>query len=167
MKIELEEYNDAWPSSFIIEKELLDLVMGKTKPVIEHIGSTAVPGLSAKPVIDIMIGLQDFSMAGLLVDGMKKLGYKYIAEYEDELPNRKFFLKSSGGERSHHVHMVQLNNDFWERHIFFRNHLRDNEKSRIAYADLKSRLSKLDWEDRNQYAMAKSAFINAVEKRFF
>ena len=64
MKIELEAYNTAWPDAFYIEKEMLNSLMGQANPVIEHIGSTAVPGLSAKPIIDIMVGLQDFSMAG-------------------------------------------------------------------------------------------------------
>ena len=167
MKIELEAYNTAWPDVFNIEKEMLNSLMGQANPVIEHIGSTAVPGLSAKPIIDIMVGLQEFSVAGQWVQGMGRLGYRYIAEYEDSMPNRKFFLKSSGGERSHHVHMVQLNEAYWDRHMFFRNHLLSNDTTRTAYQDLKTRLSNLDWEDGNQYAMAKSAFIRAIEEKHF
>jgi GrpB-like predicted nucleotidyltransferase (UPF0157 family) len=167
MTVELETYNNAWPDVFNIEKEMLHTAIGQNNLVIEHIGSTAIPGLSAKPIIDIMVGLQDYVIAGDLVQGMSHLGYKYMAKYEDAIPDRKFFLKSSGGERSHHVHMVQLNEEYWDRHMFFRNHLRGNEITRNAYQDLKTRLSNLDWKDRNQYALGKAAFIKAVEEKHF
>jgi len=167
MKIELETYNPAWRETFILESQAIMQVLAQARPVVEHIGSTAVVGLSAKPVIDIMIGLPDFSIAGDLIPAMEGLGYKYIAEYEDVIPDRKFFSKSSGGRRSHHLHMVELNEDYWDRHMFFRNHLRNNENAKFAYQDLKMRLAKLDWEDRNQYGMAKSAFIRAIEEKHF
>ncbi|MBL4755014.1 MAG: GrpB family protein [Flavobacteriales bacterium] len=167
MKIEIEKYNTAWPDAFLIEKEALLKVLAPANPVIEHIGSTAVEGLSAIPVIDIMIGLPNFKVAHQLVTPLKRLGYKHIAKYEEQMPDRMFFLKSSGGERSHHVNIVQLNEDFWDRHMFFRDHLRRHEKTRTAYQHLKTRLSKLAWEDRKQYALAKAAFIRAIEQKYF
>jgi len=167
MTVELETYNTSWPDVFNIEKEMLHAAIGQNNLVIEHIGSTAIPGLSAKPIIDIMVGLHDYAIAGELLQGMSHMGYRYMAEYEESIPDRKFFLKSSGGERSHHVHMVQLNEEYWDRHMFFRNHLRRNEIVRHAYQDLKTRLSNLDWKNRNQYALAKSAFIRAIEEKHF
>ena len=167
MRIELEAYNPAWQDAFMLEGQALLQVLTKARPVVEHIGSTAVIGLSAKPVIDIMIGLPNFNIANQYIPAIEGLDYKYIAEYEDVMPDRRFFTKSTKGRRSHHIHMVQLNEDFWDRHMFFRNHLRNNENARSAYQDLKVRLSKLDWEDRNQYALAKSAFIQAIEEKHF
>jgi len=134
---------------------------------VEHIGSTAVPNLSAKPIIDILIGLPLYDLAeqaGKVIEG---LGYKYRPEYEEAIPDRKFFSKSDGGRRTHHIHLVQLNEHFWDQHIFFRNHLLTNEKSRATYDDLKIKLANMDKDDGHNYALAKASFIKAVEERYF
>lgn len=167
MSIEIEAYNPVWNELFKIEMKLLAHVLAPAKPVIEHIGSTAVPNLSATPIIDIMIGLPFFNLADDATKVIEALGYKYKPEYEDSIPGRKFFTKTSNGKRSHHIHMVQLNEHYWDQHIFFRDHLRSNEKSRKVYNNLKVKLSGIEAEDTHNYAVAKASFIKAIEERFF
>lgn len=145
------------------ERNSLDTIMGAGAGFIEHIGSTSVSGLAAKPVIDIMIGLRDFSVADKLVPGIVSLGYEYVPKYEDEMPYRRFFKKYAGGTATHQIHMVQAGGEFWQRHLLFRDYLRANPDMAASYAVLKRELAKLDWDDVNDYADAKSAFIRNIE----
>ena len=83
MKILLSEYDPLWPIQYEREKTMLFSVIGNLSPIVEHVGSTSVPGLIAKPIIDIMVGLPDFSHADKLVPKIQGLGYDYISRYED------------------------------------------------------------------------------------
>ena len=108
------------------EKQLLQAVLGEVSAKVEHIGSTSVDRLAAKPIIDIMIGLTDFSVADGLVPRIETLGYEYIKKYEDEMPFRRFFVKNLKGIRTHQIHMVEIDSEFWGRHLLFRDYLRHN-----------------------------------------
>jgi GrpB-like predicted nucleotidyltransferase (UPF0157 family) len=164
MKIKLSEYNPDWPSVFEKEREILRATLSLNEPVIEHIGSTAVPNLAAKPVIDIMIGLPDFTKADSFVPCIQRLGYAYFKQYEDVMPYRRFFKKQDGDIATHHIHMVETGTEFWIRHLLFRDFLRDNSNVATEYADLKLRLAQQDWKDGNEYADAKTEFIRRIEK---
>ena len=163
MKIILEKYNPEWKLLFETEKQLLSSIFPGLK--IEHIGSTAVESLAAKPVIDIMVGLQDFNTANELVSKIEKLGYHYISKYEDTMPYRRFFIKAFNEKRTHQIHMVETESDFWKKHLFFRDHLRSNKADREKYAALKQELSTHDWKDVDEYANAKTFFIKALEAK--
>jgi GrpB-like predicted nucleotidyltransferase (UPF0157 family) len=165
MKVVIEEYNPMWPALFENEKELLSNVFDEIEFAIEHIGSTSIVGLGAKPVIDIMVGVPDFSLANNYVAGIELLGYQYISSYESVMPFRKFFIKESAGKRTHHIHLVELNTDFWKRHLAFRNYLRENDKVRDAYFMLKKGLVEKEWKSGDEYAAAKGDFINEVLKK--
>ena len=167
MRIELEKYNPSWNESFNIEKKLLQHVLAPAQPVIEHIGSTAVEHLSSVPIVDILIGLPLFDLADKVATVIEGLGYKYRPEYEEAIPKRKFFSKSASGKRTHHIHLVQLNEHFWDQHMFFRDHLRSNEKSRKVYDNLKVKLSAANPEDFHNYSLAKASFIKAIEEKYF
>jgi GrpB-like predicted nucleotidyltransferase (UPF0157 family) len=132
--------------------------------VIEHIGSTAVPGLEAKPIIDIMIGLPDFGRADAFVPLIQGLGYEYIQKYEDEMPFRRFLYLDEDGGRRVNIHMVGINSPFWKRHLMFRDYLRQNPTVREEYHRLKLDLAAREWTDRNDYAQAKTDFIRKAEK---
>jgi GrpB-like predicted nucleotidyltransferase (UPF0157 family) len=132
---------------------------------VEHIGSTAVPGLAAKPVIDIMIGLADFSIADSLVPRIAALGYEYDSSFEHVFPHRRFFRKVAGGAATHHLHVVAEGGDFWERHVLFRDHLRTHAETRRRYAALKRELARAEWESGAAYSEAKTAFIRDAESR--
>ena len=132
---------------------------------IEHIGSTSVCGLISKPIIDIMVGLRDFGGADSLVVSIVDLGYTYCPQYEDVMPNRRFFKKQNDVSATHHVHMVEIGSEFWGRHLLFRDYLRGNPAMAEEYALLKKELAKREWEDMNEFASAKTEFISRVEKQ--
>ncbi len=162
MKVQVTDYSPTWHEMFEREKQLLASVI-KESGSIEHIGSTAVVGLVAKPVIDILIGLDDFSTAGEIVPRIKALGYKYVPEYEDVMPERRYFKRVSTGISTHHIHMVEIGGEFWERHLLFRDFLRANPDAAEEYAVLKKNLAAVEWKDKNDYTEAKTAFIKNIE----
>lgn len=165
MKVSIVEYRPQWRKMFEEEKQLLQSVLDEVSAKVEHVGSTAVNGLAAKPVIDIMIGLPDFSVADDLVPSIEALGYEYIKKYENEMPFRRFFVKNLNGVRTHHIHMVEIDSEFWGRHLLFRNYLRQNPETAKKYAALKKQLAEREWEDVNEYADAKTEFIRGIENR--
>jgi len=165
MKISIVEYRPQWREMFEEEKQLLQAVLGEGSTEVEHIGSTAVNGLAAKPVIDIMIGLPDFSVADKFVPRIEALGYEYINKYEDEMPFRRFFVKNLNGIRTHQIHMVEIGSEFWGRHLLFRDYLRQNPEVVNEYAALKKQLAEREWVDVNEYADAKSEFIKRIENK--
>lgn len=163
MIIVIEAYNSEWKSVFEQESDLLSQTIGEPNVVIEHIGSTSVERLGAKPVIDIMIGVKDYRTINNHIASIENLGYKYISEYENMMPYRRFFIKDSNGKRTHHLHMVEIDTDFWNRHLKFRDQLRKDHKLRDEYYKLKLELSKKEWKDGNEYTSAKSKFIKEIE----
>lgn len=165
MKIILSPYNPIWKQLFEQEKELLSTTLSGTDFTIEHIGSTSIENLDAKPVIDIMIGLTDFSKANDQVKKIVPAGYQYIDRYEDTMPYRRFFIKDQDGIRTHHIHMVQTGTEFWQRHLAFRDYLRQHPEEKLRYQELKQKLSQQEWNDVNDYANAKTAFIREIEQK--
>ncbi len=165
MKIVLSEYDFAWPKLFEEEKQILFTHLSSAEPVIEHIGSTAVTNLIAKPIIDIMAGLPDFGHADKLVPKIQELGYSYFPQYEDVMPHRRFFKKLSDGIATHHIHMVEIGSEFWIRHLLFRDYLRRNPAAALEYAGLKRDLAKKEWKDSNDFADAKGDFIRGIQKK--
>ena len=165
MKVTIVEYRPEWRKMFEDEKRILLMSLGGVAARIEHIGSTAVAGLAAKPIIDLLVGLEDFSLADGVVPNVVALGYEYIQKYEDVMPFRRFFVKERGGVRTHQIHMVGVGGEFWERHILFRDYLRQNPTVAGRYASLKKELAGREWEDVNEYADAKTDFIREIEDK--
>jgi len=126
-----------------------------------------VPNLAAKPIIDIMIGLRDFSVAdSFVVPAMQTVGFVYIDKWNDVLPLRRFFVKEDENDtRLAHIHIVGIeNHEWWDRHIEFRDYLRTHPETRQAYEALKYKLAEKEWKDGSEYAGAKTEFIRGVEK---
>jgi GrpB-like predicted nucleotidyltransferase (UPF0157 family) len=163
MRIIIEDYNPGWSTSFIAERDILIEAFGGIRIHVEHIGSTSVQGLAAKPVIDIMLGLEGFALADKVIDRIEKLAYVYVSKYEDVMPHRRFFIKDINGKRTHHIHMVEIGTEFWKRHLFFRDYLRNNPAASGQYQQLKIELAKREWNDGNEYADAKGEFIKSIE----
>jgi GrpB-like predicted nucleotidyltransferase (UPF0157 family) len=164
MKIVLAEYNSDWPVRFERECDVLRKIIGKDNCSIEHIGSTSVPGLLSKPIIDIMVGLKDFRFADGLAEQFVERGYEYYRQYEDTMPYRRFFKKIDKETVTHHIHMVEIASEFWQRHLLFRDYLRNNPDIAAEYAALKTELAKQEWETSNDFSQAKTEFIKRVEK---
>ena len=165
MRITIAEYDPEWADMFERQKQQLADIIGQSVKAIEHIGSTAVPGLAAKPIIDIMAGLKDFQLADIIVLKLIEQGYQYFGQYEDEIPDRRFFKKVAAGQTISHIHMVEFASEFWQRHLLFRDYLRANPDVARQYAELKIDLAKKDWQDSNDYCRAKTDFIREIEKQ--
>ncbi len=164
MTIELSEYNIEWINIFNKERNIISTDFPIKENLIEHIGSTSVPNLKAKPIVDIMIGMVELpSDISSIVTFLETLGYEYISEYNFTIPERRFFQKNINGKRTHHIHMVSFNSDFWDKHLFFRNQLRSNTLIREEYEKLKVNLAKRQWNSGNDYAEAKGNFIKSID----
>jgi GrpB-like predicted nucleotidyltransferase (UPF0157 family) len=157
-------YDPAWPEMFSAEREVLSRALSRDA-VVEHIGSTAVPGLAAKPIIDIMIGVTDLALVEERIADLEALSYEYVPEYEAELPERRYFRKPARHPRSHHLHAVVLGSEFWTRHLAFRDFLRAHPAVASEYAELKLALSSRHRRARSAYTEAKTPFIEAVLRR--
>lgn len=165
MKVVINKYDPNWEVEFQLEHEKIFTLLSKKKVFIEHIGSTSVEGLGAKPIIDIMIGLNDFNIADSCIKDIESLDYEYISKHESIMPNRRFFIKNKEEKLKYHIHMVGYQTDFWKRHLAFRNHLINNKKDREEYFNLKIELAKREWKDGGEYANAKSEFISKIEEK--
>jgi GrpB-like predicted nucleotidyltransferase (UPF0157 family) len=185
MKVKLEKYNPKWKSFFEIEKERLLNVLDSNRIKIEHIGSTSIPDICSKPVIDIMIGVEKEKQLDRDVNKIITLGYTYVQKYEIFMPFRRYFFKlenpdiqlpniigfddpdiNKGNHKdSFHIHMVKINSDFWINQLIFRNYLRNNKDARIEYENVKKSLAKMEWDSINDYAEAKSnCILKLLEK---
>lgn len=164
MKILLQTYSEDWPKQFLFEQKKLEILFEKST-LIEHIGSTSVVGLLAKPIIDIMIGVTDFTQANFYIKPIENAGYSYISKHEIVMPYRRFFVKEKDGIRTHHIHLVEIKSEFWKRHLFFRDYLRNHPEAKTDYANLKLKLAEQEWESGDAYAGAKTEFIKAIEMK--
>lgn len=163
-KIIIVDYDPRWPLIFEEEKRQILSVIGELVLAIEHVGSTAVPGLSAKPVIDTMVGIRELAEAPACYGPLSTVGYEYVPDYEDEIPDRRFFNR--GPEEAHrHLHMAELNGSFWERHILFRDFLRAHPETAEDYCALKKRLAREFTTDMRAYTDGKTSFIESVVAR--
>ena len=129
---------------------------------MEHVGSTAVPGLYAKPVIDVMVGLGSPSDAERCVAPLEVIGYEHRPDLV--LPDRLLFLvkHDPGGFRTHHLHATTRETPFWETHLLFRDYLREHPETAREYARLKRDVAARLRDDREAYTDAKTTFISAV-----
>lgn len=159
--IRVVAYDDRWPSLFEAEAgRIVAAVAAAGLPALtlEHVGSTAVPGLAAKPVLDIAAGYPSGARAAQYIAALESIGY--VHRGENELPGREFFRR--GALRSHHLHLVQHGGAHWERYLRFRNALRADPALRDAYADIKRALAARYPRDRESYIAGKTEFVERV-----
>lgn len=159
---ELSAYSPMWPAIFAIEHGRLGAIFGADAVVIEHIGSTAVPGLGAKPIIDVMLGAPALSIVERKIASLEADGYRYVQEFEKSMPERRYFVKAQGHPGYFHLHAVVYGSPFWKRHLAFRDALRADEALAGEYWKLKRRLAARFPNDRGAYTDAKSEFIRTV-----
>jgi GrpB-like predicted nucleotidyltransferase (UPF0157 family) len=159
-QIIIVDYDPQWPILYEEERTKILAVIGDKVVAIEHIGSTAIPDLGAKPIIDIMVGVRNLAKADECIEPLQGIGYEYVPEYEVSIPERRFFRKSSPAHI--HLHMVEWTSDFWERHILFRDFLRTHPETARQYHQLKTELAAKFGSDRDAYTAAKTSFIESV-----
>lgn len=185
MKIKIVSYDPRWPLLFSDEKAVIANALSTYSPVIEHIGSTAVPLLSAKPVIDVLVGLTRENELDLVVPPMVECGYTYFKNYEAVMPYRRLLVKMTAltgkpvpselgsgedfinGEHFQttvHVHILVKDTYHWNRHLAFRDYLRNFPDARISYQQLKLDLSKRSFERQQEYNQLKDDFIKKTQQ---
>lgn len=161
----ITDADPAWRSRYRAEEQRLWAAVGKWAVAIEHIGSTAVHELAAKPVIDILVGVGSLGDGPACVDAITALGYTYVPAYEQDMPYRRFFARDENGRRSHHIHLVERTHPFYTEHLAFRDYLRANPAVAEEYASLKRELAGRFADDREAYLAAKEPFIQRVNAR--
>ncbi len=160
MTIELTPYDPAWQSKFEAERLALVAVLAPwLAGSIEHIGSTAIPGLCAKPVIDIMAPVHSLEASRSAIEAASQAGYVYFPYKSDVM---HWFCKPSPEFRTHHLHMVPIGSQLWNDRLAFRDALRGNPTLAAEYATLKTGLAVEFREDREAYTDAKTPFVNRV-----
>ncbi len=158
--IQLVEYQKSWDYRFQFESAMLLLALGEMISGIEHIGSTAIPRIIAKPIVDILIGIKDFKEVFTQINVLEVLGYTYTAEAGDE--KRLFFRK--GSPRLFHLHFVEFESKEWRNHILFRDILLQDKGKRFRYQKLKMELAAQFPTDCIKYTDGKTSFINKILK---
>ena len=161
--VRIVPYDPAWPDEFEAEKTRLERVLAPwLAGEIHHVGSTSVPGLGAKPVIDILAEVRSLEESRAAIEPLQELSYCW-APYKAELMN--WFCKPSPDHRTHHLHLVVPGSQAWHEELAFRDALRSDPATAHAYEELKRRLADEHTLDREAYTVAKTEFVEAVLAR--
>ncbi|WP_158248795.1 GrpB family protein [Chromobacterium sinusclupearum] len=162
--LQIAPYHPGWPQCFEQTAATILVALGELadQAIIEHIGSTAVPGLPAKPVIDIMLGLPRLSDLEPYFPALAAAGFHHQPQMAAAMPDRHYFTQPAHLPRQVHLHAVTLDSDFWRDKLLFRDALRADSALRERYAALKQQLAEQNGDDRAGYTEAKSGFINAA-----
>lgn len=164
--VQVCRYDARWPARAKLEcEELADLLAPWLAERVEHIGSTAVPGLAAKPIVDLMASVSDLDVA--VAETSERLavaGWCFVPPDLDRRPWRRFFVKpdAAGRRREAHLHLIQAGNPRWVEQLRFRDALRADSGLAQKYADLKHRLAESNSHDREAYSEGKAEFVARV-----
>jgi GrpB-like predicted nucleotidyltransferase (UPF0157 family) len=159
--VSLARTHDAWAVAFAQEKAGILAAVGQRVVDVEHVGSTAIPNVPAKPIIDVIVGVPDFEEARVCVAAIEALGYTYRGE--NGIPRRHYFVK--GDPRTHHLHIVEARSETWRSALRFRDLLRESPEIAGEYAREKERLAKLHPRDRASYQREKGTLVEEILTR--
>ena len=158
--IVISDYDPDWPNLFEQERARIKDALGSLVLAVEHVGSTAVPGLPSKPIIDLLVGVPSVEEAGQrCIEPIEALGYRYVPEYASWLPGELFFRKGPPGPWTHHIHLMKPSHPRWDALVVFRDYLRAHPEATRAYADLKRALAASSKDDIKAYRNGKSIFV--------
>lgn len=159
--VRLVSYDRDWPELYLEESARIHAAVaavGLTPLVLEHIGSTAIPGLAAKPILDVLAGVMSGAPMRRYIGPLVVAGY--VHRGEQGIPGREFFRR--GEPRAYHVHMTAIGSPVWQEHLRFRDYLRRHPDARDEYARLKQALAARFPRDREAYIDAKGPFVRQV-----
>ncbi len=156
--VRLVEYDAAWPARFAAERLRLHDRLPHFR-AIEHIGSTAVPGMPAKPVIDMVAGVDTMAIADESIESILDLGYTTSPPFNATLADRRWFMRSAAGTRTHHLHVVVWGGRPWTEFLRFRDALHADAGLAARYVELKRVLADRFRSDREAYTNAKADFV--------
>ena len=159
--IEIAPYDPGWPERFREQAGRLRLALGSVALGIDHVGSTAVPGLPAKPVIDIDVSVRALEPPDSYEVSLTQLGFVLGAVDAEQ----RFYREPEGEPRRTHIHVCEAGGDYERRHLLFRDYLRTHPEVAAEYAAMKRELAEKYRRDRDAYTDAKGPFIREVERR--
>jgi GrpB-like predicted nucleotidyltransferase (UPF0157 family) len=182
MKVKIVPYDDEWKNRFdTLKTEFLHLLKDLS-PQIEHMGSTSVEGLWAKPVIDILIGI-DHERLDETIISLCAARYAYIKAFTNAMPERRFFIRMNetanfpkeithetgineliSADKIAHIHIAGYKSPFWVRHVAFRDYLRCHPEAKMMYQQLKQQLAGKEWKNTSEFNEGKASFIKTYEK---
>ena len=159
--ITVVNYDPEWPSKYVRERDYITEILKDNCISIYHIGSTSVPGLAAKPIIDIMVVVRSLERVDTVAEKFSNIGYEYLGEFG--IAGRRY-LRKGGDERTHQIHIFQA--DDWNnigRHLAFRDYMRTHERERNQYAKIKKDLAQKFPYDIDGYCNGKENFVREME----
>lgn len=158
----IEPYNQNWPELFEKEKARILPSVSEFTVAIEHIGSTSVPGLEAKPIIDMILGVKNVTDLKKCLKQLIDLGYEYKTKTFIAIPDRNVFHRYTATNTGYHVHCVVYNQDFWKTQLSFRDYLRKHPEDAKKYGNLKVTNAKNFKHDRKAYGVSKTELIHSI-----
>lgn len=186
MKIRFEPYNPAWRDEFERHRVQISQALSNLNPAVDHIGSTSLGSIAAKPIIDILVGLQSEGQLDECIQPLLAAGYTYLQKFTPGMPYRRFFVKLtalSSRPLPHvisvedvlafgrdydsvaNIHVMERGTHHWMRHIAFRDYLRAHPAARSAYESLKRRIAEMDFNDPLEYNSYKDDFIKDYQEK--
>jgi GrpB-like predicted nucleotidyltransferase (UPF0157 family) len=158
-------YQAAWDAGFRAQAEVLEKIFAPLAPHVEHVGTTAVPGTAARPIIDVLVGVAQPSATEFLVESLRIHGYRASDQREGSNLNTRFLTRWQQGLPTHHVHVVEYLGSNWREMLLFRDVLRIDARLAREYEWLRRRFAGLHPANKIAYARAKSTFIASVVSR--
>jgi GrpB-like predicted nucleotidyltransferase (UPF0157 family) len=161
--VRIVDYDPAWIGRAEQEMRALAQALGAEAVRLEHVGSTAVPGLAAKPILDLLMSVAAIDARARYVEPLARAGYMFAPAPES--PDYHFFAKPPARPRSYHLHVCQAGGAHEQRHLAVRDFLRSHEREAIRYEALKRQLAQSHPEDRLAYIAGKQSYVDGLERR--
>jgi GrpB-like predicted nucleotidyltransferase (UPF0157 family) len=161
--VKLVAHHPSWAEYFNEEKQLLLQTLGGKVLDIRHIGSTSIPGIPAKPIVDILAAVQTLADVETFTQDLNKIGYK--DKGNGDVPGRRYFVKGGEIQRTHHLNFCEMNSVFWRSHLAFRDYLAQHPEIAREYSALKRQLADKFPNDRGAYTDGKEEFVRSILDR--
>lgn len=158
-------YDEEWPIEFEKEKKILEGILKDFDVEIEHVGSTSIPGLSAKPIIDIAIGVKDKKTLFEIEPIMAEAGYDILNDYETK--GEILARKGPPECRTHYIHMQLIGSEYWDEFMYFKRYMLEHPEEIKKYEDLKKDLSSRYAEERKKYTAGKNEYISEILEKAY
>ena len=163
-KVEVVPHDPRWRDAFEAEAKQVAAALGENVVAVHHIGSTAIPNIFAKPVVDMLVEVRDIAEVDGRSSAMESLGYEVMGEYG--IPGRRYFRKDNQeGIRTHHIHAFEAGSAEVERHLAFRDYMTAHPSEAQAYSELKRKLAEEHPQSIDGYMDGKDGFIKEMNRR--
>jgi GrpB-like predicted nucleotidyltransferase (UPF0157 family) len=162
-RVKLVAHHPKWAEYFLEEKQLLFKILGEKVLDIRHIGSTSIPGIPAKPILDILAAVKTLADVEAFTQDLNKIGYQ--DKGDGSVPGRRFFVKGAEAKRNHHLNFCEMNSFFWRSHLAFCDYLERHPETARQYCALKQGLADRFPNDRGAYTAGKEEFVRSILDR--